>query len=141
MQNAGNQYKVLFLEDEPIIGRVLARSLRGEGFEVDLAANGLIAKEKIGSNNDYDLFILDIRTPVISGSQLYEYLEQERPELISKVIFATGDSMNGATREFLDRVKRPFLTKPYSPAQVKSLIMQTINQNLSLACKLDGATA
>ena len=133
MPNAKNQYKILFLEDEPVIGRVIARSLGGEGFEIDIATDGLIAKEKIDSNNEYDLFIFDIRTPIISGSQLYEYLEKERPELISKVIFATGDNLNRATKEFLDRVKRPFLTKPYTPAQIKSLILQTINQNLSLA--------
>ena len=125
------QYKILFLEDEPVICRVIARSLGPEGFEVDIANDGLVAKEKIGSEDDYDLLVFDIRTPVISGSQLYEYLEKERPELVSKVIFATGDSLNRSTKEFLDRVNRPFLTKPYSPAQLKSLILQTINQNLS----------
>ena len=125
------QYKILFLEDEPVICRVIARSLAPEGFEVDIANDGLVAKEKIGSEDDYDLLVFDIRTPVISGSQLYEYLEKERPELTSKVIFATGDSLNRSTKEFLDRVNRPFLTKPYSPAQLKSLILQTINQNQS----------
>jgi CheY-like chemotaxis protein len=131
MPKAKYQYKILFLEDEPVICRVIARSLEPEGFQVDIANDGLIAKEKIISSNDYDLLVFDIRTPIISGSQLYEYLEKERPELISKIIFATGDSLNRSTKEFLDRVNRPFLTKPYSPAQLKNLILKTINQNLS----------
>jgi CheY-like chemotaxis protein len=131
MAKAKYQYKILFLEDEPVICRVVARSLEPEGFEVDIAHDGLVAKEKIGSEDNYDLLVFDIRTPVISGSQLYEYLEKERPEITRKVIFATGDSLNRSTKEFLDRVNRPFLTKPYSPAQLKSLILQTINQNLS----------
>jgi CheY-like chemotaxis protein len=120
------QYKVLFLEDEPAIGRVIARTLGGDGFEVDIATNGLAAKEKIQANKKYDLYIFDIRTPIISGIQLYEYIEKERPELTNRVIFATGDNLNPGTREFLDRVKRPFVVKPYTPAQIKSLIAQTI---------------
>ena len=100
-----------------------------------------MAKEKIDSKKDYDLLILDIRTPVISGSQLYEYLQREHSELTNKVIFATGDTLSENTREFLDRVKRPFLTKPYTPAQIKELVIQTIEQNLALANKLDSAAA
>ena len=131
MPKAKYQYKILFLEDEPVICRVVARSLGEEGFAVDIANDGLVAKEQIGTRDNYDLLVFDIRTPVMSGSQLYEYLEKERPELTKKVVFATGDSLNRNTKEFLDRVKRPFLTKPYSPAQLKSLILQTINQNLT----------
>jgi CheY-like chemotaxis protein len=124
-------YKVLFLEDEPLIGRIVSRSLEPEGFQVDVVSNGLIAQEKLAAGVKYDLFILDIRMPVVSGSQFYQYLEKTSPHLTGKVIFATGDSLNGSTREFLARVKRPFLTKPYTPEQMKDLVMQTIRQNAS----------
>jgi len=133
MPNDKSQYKILFLEDEPVICRVISRSLGEDGFEIDIASDGLMAKEKIESNNNYDLLVFDIRTPIISGSQLYDYIEKERPELVSKVVFATGDSLNKNTREFLDRVKRPYLTKPYSPTQLKSLILRTISENHSSA--------
>ena len=133
MPNDKSQYKILFLEDEPVICRVISRSLGEDGFEIDIASDGLMAKEKIESNNNYDLLVFDIRTPIISGSQLYDYIEKERPELVSKVVFATGDSLNKNTREFLDRVKRPHLTKPYSPTQLKSLILRTISENHSSA--------
>jgi DNA-binding response OmpR family regulator len=117
-----NNNRVLLLEDEPVIARILKRILAADGFEVDVAENGQVAKDKINARNRYDLFIFDIRTPVISGIQLYEYLEKEHPDLTDTVIFATGDYMNSTTRQFLDRVKRPFLPKPYTPAQVKSMI-------------------
>ena len=133
MPNGNKQYKLLFLEDEPIIGRILKRTFEEEAFKMDIATNGLMAKEKIESKKDYDLLILDIRTPVISGSQLYEYFEREHAELLNKVIFATGDTLSDTTREFLERVKRPFLMKPYTPAQIKNLVIQTIEQNHALA--------
>jgi hypothetical protein len=67
--------------------------------------------------------------------QLYEYLEKEHPELTDKVIFATGDYVNTTTRTFLERVKRPFLAKPYTPAQIKSMIQQVLGAGVSLAEK------
>jgi CheY-like chemotaxis protein len=115
--------KVLLLEDEPIICRIISRTLAACGFSVEVAPNGLIAKEKIEAGQ-YDLFIFDIRTPIINGMQLYEYLEQKHPELTKKVVFTTGDSLSTTTKKFLDRVNRPFLFKPYTPEQIKNLITQ-----------------
>jgi DNA-binding NtrC family response regulator len=123
--------RVLLLEDEPIICKVLARTLKADGMEVDIACNGLIAKEKIDAGNKYDIFIFDIRTPIISGNQLFEYLETKYPEFINKVVFTTGDCLNTTTAAFLERVKRPFVMKPYAPEQIKSLITQVLKLELS----------
>lgn len=114
--------KVLVLEDEPIIGKVTSRTLMTEGFEADIAPNGYAAKDKVDTHNRYEFLILDIKTPGINGMQLYEYLEKEYPELTEKVIFTTGDSLGDVTMSFLQRVKRPFLNKPYTPSQLKDLI-------------------
>jgi DNA-binding response OmpR family regulator len=118
--------RVLFLEDEPVISKVVARILKADGLDVDVAVNGQIAKDKIIGGNSYDLFIFDIKTPIINGIQLYEYLEKEHPELTAKVIIATGDSLNDATRRFLERVNRPFLAKPYTLAQIKTTVHQVL---------------
>jgi len=114
--------KVLVLEDEPIIGRVAARTLISEGYEVEVALNGYAAKNKIDTNNNYKFMIFDIKTPGINGIQLYEYMEKVYPELTEKVIFTTGDSLGEATTGFLQRVNRPYLNKPYTPLQLIELI-------------------
>ncbi len=45
MKNSGTEAgRVLVAEDEPVISRVCSQALRGEGFEVDIAANGNIAE-------------------------------------------------------------------------------------------------
>jgi DNA-binding response OmpR family regulator len=133
MTNTDDKYKVLLLEDEPVISRVLTRYLTIEGFDVDVAANGLIAKEKIDQNKKYDLMIFDIKTPVINGMQLFEHLKKEHPDMVNKVIFATGDNLNTETHDFLERAKRPQLLKPYMPTQIKELMLQTITANIALA--------
>jgi DNA-binding response OmpR family regulator len=123
--------KVLLLEDEPVIGKIVSRTLAADGLGVDVAQNGQIAKEKINSSTFYDLFIFDIRTPIINGMQVYEYMEQEHPDKTQRVLFTTGDCLNTATRIFLERVNRPYLAKPYTPGEIKTLITNALNINLS----------
>ena len=126
-----NRKNVLILEDEPTITRILTRTLSCEGMEVDSAENGLIAQDKIASGKNYDLFLFDIRTPVINGMQVYTYLEEHYPEAVSKVMFMTGDCLNAATSRFLERVKRPVLEKPFTPEQLVKLINQVMPGKLS----------
>ncbi len=116
--------KVLLLEDEPVISRATGRTLAADGFDVDIAVNGLVAKDKVDTGDNYDFLILDIKTPMMNGMELYDYLTLQRPELAGRVIFVTGDSLGSSTKTFLDRVKRPWLDKPYTPNQLRSLIRE-----------------
>jgi CheY-like chemotaxis protein len=120
--NAENRCKVLMLEDEPIIGRAVSRALAMHGYDVEVALNGLIAKEKIDAQTQYEFIICDIKTPVMNGIQLFEYLLQEHHRLADHIIFTSGDSLGIITREFVEKVKKPFLSKPYTPAQLLTMI-------------------
>jgi DNA-binding NtrC family response regulator len=119
--------KALVLEDEPIIAKILSRMLKAAGMTADMADNGLSARENIAAGKEYDVFIFDIRTPVISGIQLYEYMEEFYPDMTGKVIFMTGDCLSAVTCTFLERVKRPFINKPFTPNQIMELVKSVIH--------------
>ncbi|MBN1367418.1 MAG: response regulator [Dehalococcoidales bacterium] len=119
--------KVLLLEDEPVICRATGRTLAADGFHVDIAVNGLVAKDKVNNDDNYEFLILDIKTPMMNGMELYDYLLQEHPALADKVIFVTGDSLGAATKTFLDRVQRPCLDKPYTPTQLRTIIQEVFD--------------
>jgi DNA-binding response OmpR family regulator len=123
--------KVLILEDEPVISKILCRSLKASGVGGDIAADGLIAKGKIESGEKYDAFIFDIRTPVINGIQLYEFMESKYPALTQKVLFMTGDSLSAITSSFLKRVKRPYIIKPFTPHEIIEMIKPILQQDIS----------
>jgi len=131
MENNANRYRVLLLEDEPIIGRAVSRTLINQGFAVDIAINGLIAKNKVDAHADYEFLIFDVKTPIMNGIQLYEYLELVHPELSNRVIFTTGDNLEIYTRQFLERVNRPCLSKPYTPTQLINLLREAFNMSAS----------
>jgi DNA-binding response OmpR family regulator len=117
--------KILIVEDEASIGDVCRRVLTKEGFEVDIAANGKIAQGIIGEKQ-YDLCLIDIRTPAMNGKQLYEWLEEKYPQITRRVIFTTGDVMEGDIQKFLKETGKPFLPKPFSPGELKAIVKQTL---------------
>ena len=82
--------RILIVEDEPTISRLCLRTLAAEGFHADIAVNGLVAQGMLGKR-EYNLCLIDIRTPVMNGTELYQYIEEEYPELASKVIFTTPE--------------------------------------------------
>jgi DNA-binding response OmpR family regulator len=127
MNSAGSRKKILVVEDEPAISDLCRRVLTGQGFEVDIAANGLIAQDMI-ERNHYDLCLIDIRTPAMNGKELYQWLKEKHPPLADGVIFTTGDVMGKDTQSFLSQVSRPFLPKPFTPEELKAIMREALKK-------------
>ena len=118
--------KVLIVEDEPPISRVCERVLTGEGLEVDIALNGKIAQEMIEKKN-YDLCLIDMRTPPMNGKELYYWLKEKHPQMAEGVIFTTGDVMGEEAKGFLEQAAKPFLPKPFTPEELRAIIKETLS--------------
>ena len=126
MNNSGAGVKrILVVEDESAISQVCQKVLTSEGFEVDIAINGEVALDMI-EEKQYDLCLIDIRTPVMNGKELYLWLEEKHPKLASRVIFTTGDVTSGDIQSFLEQVTRPFLPKPFTPDELKTKIREAL---------------
>ena len=119
--------RILVVEDEPAVCQVCQRILTSEGFEVDIAVNGDVAQDMLGKK-DYDLVLIDIRTPVMNGKQLYQVIIEKHPKLANSVIFTTGDVIGKDTTTFLAQTDRPFLSKPFTPDELKTIAKETLRQ-------------
>ncbi len=116
--------EVLVVEDEPSIGQVFLRVLNGEGFSVDVAANGEIALEMV-TQKQYDYCLIDIKTPAMNGLEFYMWLQEQHSTLADQVIFTTGDISFGETEHFLEKSDRPFLPKPFTPDELIAKVKET----------------
>jgi DNA-binding response OmpR family regulator len=126
MRSPGDKVrKILIVEDEPAICEICLKVLTGEGFEVEIAANGEKGEEKL-KEKDYDLVILDLRTPVMDGKQLYKHISEEYPGLASRVIFTSGEVIGGDIQGFLELAGRPFLPKPFTPKDLKKIVIDAL---------------
>ena len=71
--------KILVVDDEPHVLRVLKMSLEKEGYEVAVCANGKEAIEHLEAEPP-DILITDIQMPLINGEELCRYIEEHMPE-------------------------------------------------------------
>lgn len=94
---------------------------------MDIAVNGDVAQDMLGKK-DYDLCLIDIRTPVMNGKRLYQVIIGKHPELTNGVIFTTGDVADVYIQRFLELTRRPYLLKPFTPDQLKTIVTEALRQ-------------
>ncbi len=117
--------RILLVDDEPAISGVLSELLSASDYEVDTAMNGSEALKLIG-NRPPDLIISDLKMPVMDGREFYKNLQQRFPPLAKRIIFLTGDTVSGDTREFLDGLSTPWLSKPFNICEVEDTVRSSL---------------
>ena len=103
--------RTLFVDDEPDVAGVLADLLKAGQAQVETASDGRAALEKL-AQAEYDLILCDVRMPGLDGPDLYRSLSLTRPELLSRFVFLTGDTLNPESRDFVRQTGAPCLSKP-----------------------------
>jgi DNA-binding response OmpR family regulator len=120
--------RILVVEDDTSIGDMCQRVLTREGFEVDTAANGTLAQEMI-DRSQYHICLIDIRTPRMSGAELYQWLQDRYPQMANGVIFTTGSLIGEEIQTFIRQSGRPFLPKPFAPDELTAIIEKSLRQS------------
>jgi len=113
--NARNLMRLLLVEDEKKVAEFVARGLRAERFAVDLAADGTAALEMLGSYQ-YDLIILDLMLPGVSGTEILNRIRRERKE-VPVLILTARDGTADKVAHF-EAGADDYLTKPFAFAEL-----------------------
>ena len=114
--------RILIAEDDTIIADGLSRSLRQGGYAVDWAANGVEADAALLTVS-YDLLILDLGLPKLSGLDLLKRIRarnSQLPVLILTALDGTGDRVKGLDLGADDYMVKPF-ELPDLEARVRAL--------------------
>lgn len=117
--------KVLVVEDEHVISEVCRRTLENN-YEITLASNGQAAIA-LFKNETFDLALIDIRTPLMNGEELYRWIKEHQPCMLPGIIFTTGDVNSRNTEHFLATVNHPYLPKPFSPKELAIIIEKVVS--------------
>ncbi|MDY0396957.1 response regulator transcription factor [Virgibacillus halophilus] len=111
--------KILVVDDESSIVTLLAFHIEKAGYAVDKAYDGLQALERAESEK-YDLVVLDLMLPKISGLEVCKYLRKHDNDVPILMLTAKGeeaDKIGG-----LDLGADDYMTKPFSPKEVVARI-------------------
>lgn len=104
---AGN--KILIVEDETAIARMIAMNLGVANYETQIYSDGMEAKEALREKHDYDLALLDVMLPGMDGFELLEVMKSyEIP-----VIFLTAKDDLGAKIQGLRGGAEDYIVKPF----------------------------
>ena len=114
--------RILVVEDEPAIGEAVEYALEAEGFEVDLIDDGNLALEQARAE-PYDLLVLDVLLPGLSGVEVCRRLRDESPVPILMLTAkdAEVDRVLGLEVGADDYVTKPF-SMPELVARVRALL-------------------
>jgi two-component system OmpR family response regulator len=104
--------RILVVDDEESICRLIQESLETQGYAVEVAHSSAEAMRKLAGAG-YDAAVLDILMPQGDGRFLYQQVQAMKPELAGHVLFITGADFDPALIQFLSASGNRFLKKPF----------------------------
>ena len=107
--------RVLLVEDEEKVSRFVQRGLEAERYAVDVAPSGAQAIE-LATTYPYDLIILDLMLPRISGTEVLQHIRQVNKHV--PVLILTARDVLGDKVEHFELGADDYLTKPFAFAEL-----------------------
>ncbi len=108
--------RILLVEDEQKVADIIARGLKAERFAVDVCHDGPQGWE-MANAYDYDLIILDLMLPGLSGAEILERVRRKNSQ-VPILILTARDRMDDKVSNF-ERGADDYLTKPFAFAELR----------------------
>jgi DNA-binding NtrC family response regulator len=118
-------YKILTVDDEKNILRVVSTTLKSEHYDVITAQSAEEAIEKFGREG-FDLVITDLKLPDQSGLNLLSYVKAHEPDLPVIMITAFGTIENAV--EAMKKGAFNYLTKPVNPDELLTVVREAVEK-------------
>ena len=119
---------LLVIEDEPSVLAFLRAALERNGYQTVPAVSG-VEGLRLLAEGKFAGVITDMRTPGgVDGADVHSWIASHRPDLISRVIFITGDTVNDETITLLRRTGAPCIEKPFRVQQLINVVKKTFGK-------------
>lgn len=113
--------KVLVVDDDELVGQVVARVLSSD-HDVVTARSGAEAIGLITGGCTFDAVVCDVVMPEMSGIELYYWIRTQAPEVLRSFMFLTGGAIDAKTSAALAGLVEPRMAKPFHPPDLKALV-------------------
>jgi DNA-binding NtrC family response regulator len=119
---------VLLIEDEPAVMAYVQAALERSGYPVVCCESGVDALRLL-VGGEFLGIVSDMRTPGgVDGAQVHAWISRHRPDLVSKIVFITGDISNEETVATLRETGAPCVEKPFRVQQFIDIVSKTIGK-------------
>ena len=117
--------RVLVVDDNQLNIKVAERALSGLNFEIDSCLSGQECIDKIKNGEKYDVILLDIMMPEMSGETTFIELKKI-DEFNIPVVALTADAVSGAKEKYLEEGFDGYIAKPFTRDQIKEKLDKII---------------
>lgn len=121
-----NEFNILVVDDDSAIRELFKRFLGKYGYFVDTASDGLEAIDRMKSR-DYDMLIVDLKMPKMSGMALINKAKEIKKELL--VIVITGYATISTAKEAIKKGCYDYITKPFDIENVNIVIKRAFEMH------------
>jgi CheY-like chemotaxis protein len=119
----GVRLRILFVDDDERIRTVFQRRL-SQNHDVVMAVDGVDAIEKIEkSDREFDVVVLDMQLPKMDGDAVFEWLQENRPELAERTLIASGGPTDEKAALFLSKHADRLISKPAKLDQMERAVV------------------
>ncbi len=120
-------YKILVVDDEPTIVRLMEFILARQGHEMIVAVNGEEALEKIKTHQP-DLVLLDIMMPRIDGYEVAQKLRADPQTAALPIIMLSAKAQDEDIRRGVEVGVDEYITKPFTPDHLVHVVSQYLGR-------------
>ena len=126
--------KILLVEDEEKLARMVELELKYEGYQVDKAADGRTGLD-MAQTGDYDLILLDIMLPALNGMEVLRRLRRE--SLVPVIMLTARDTVMDKVAG-LDAGADDYITKPFAIEELLARIRAALRNKAEGAAEVPG---
>jgi DNA-binding response OmpR family regulator len=119
--------KILVVDDDPQTIIIQRKILRREGYQVDSAPNGMVAKYQI-LKTDYDLIILDIMMPDTDGFEMSRWIKQNQRKGKIPIVFVSAKDDQESKKKGFEAGGSFYLTKPFTSNQLTGIVKMALGE-------------
>ena len=120
--------RVLVIDDDPLIGRVIGSTL-GDEHDVCVLQRASEAIDMLARGEMFDLVLCDVVMPDLSGPEFYATVVDRWPHLLARLVFMTGGAFTPGTLDLTERLPIRVLPKPFKIDRLKRLVRERMRRN------------
>lgn len=119
--------RVLVVDDDALCILAITRLLKRE-HEVENVPRASLALARIVGGERFDVLLVDIRMPGMTGSEFYREVSRLVPEQAARIVFVSAVASMPDVAAFLNGVPNPWVEKPFDSAALQAVVRRVASQ-------------